>query len=173
LKDIKKIVVIGPECTGKSTLSEALANELQTIWVPEYAREHLDNLSRTYTEADLLDIARGQLELEDRLLQNANEYLICDTDLYVIKVWSEVKYGRCHPWILEQIAARKYDTYLLTDIDIPWQDDPLREHPQPEERQFLYNTYKDIVANTGVRWAGISGDAGTRLFTALKAVRIS
>jgi len=173
LKDIKKIVVIGPECTGKSTLSEALASELQTVWVPEYAREHLDNLNRAYTEADLLDIARGQLELEDRLLQNANEYLICDTDLYVIKVWSEVKYGRCHPWILEQIAARKYDTYLLTDIDIPWQDDPLREHPQPEERQLLYNIYRDIVTNAGVSWAGISGDAGTRLSAALKAVRIS
>lgn len=166
-------MVIGPECTGKSTLSESLASELQIVWVPEYAREHLDNLNREYTEADLLDIAMGQLALEDKLLQKANEYLICDTDLYVIKVWSEVKYGRCHPWILEQIAARKYDTYLLTDIDIPWQDDPLREHPQPEERQLLYNIYRDIVTNAGVSWVGISGDAGTRLSAALKAVRIS
>ena len=126
--DIKKIVVIGPESTGKSTLSEALATALHTVWVPEYAREYLEHLNRPYSETDLQAIARGQLLKEGEVAPLVNKVLICDTDLYVIKVWSEHKYGRCHASILEEIARRKYDLYLLTGIDMPWSPDPLREH---------------------------------------------
>jgi nicotinamide riboside kinase len=144
LSSIKKIVVIGPESTGKSTLSEALANSLQTIWVPEYARTYLENLGREYTEVDLLEIAKGQLAAEDAAMQTANKYLICDTDLYVIKVWSE---------------------------DIAWTDDPLREHPLPEERQYFYNIYRDIVVQSGCQWADIRGTATERLIAATNAVQ--
>ncbi|MFN4246787.1 MAG: AAA family ATPase [Flavipsychrobacter sp.] len=171
MSSIKKIVVIGPESTGKSTLSETLANSLQTVWVPEYARTFLENLGREYTEADLLAIAKGQLAAEDAAMQIANQYLICDTDLYVIKVWSEAKYERCHPWILEQIAQRKYDMYLLTYIDIAWTDDPLREHPLPEERQYFYNIYRDIVVQSGCQWADVRGTANERLLSATNAVQ--
>ncbi|MCD6063539.1 MAG: ATPase [Flavipsychrobacter sp.] len=167
---VKKIVVIGPESTGKSTLSEALAESLQTVWVPEYARGYLEKRHGTYDEADLLQIAKGQLALEDNLFKKASKTLICDTDLYVIKVWSEHKYGRCHQWILDQIASRKYDLYLLTDIDFDWQDDPLREHPSAEMRQYFHKIYRDIVINSGVPYALISSTPEERLKAALQAI---
>jgi len=168
---VKKIVVVGSESSGKSSISEVLANALNTVWVPEYAREYLETLGRPYTEEDHLIMAKKQVSNEDELLPKANKYLICDTDLYVIKVWGEDKYGRCHPWILEQIAKRKYDMYLLTDIDIPWEDDPLREHNLPEERRHFFNIYHDIVLNTGLPWALLSGSIEERLNTAKEAIK--
>lgn len=170
MSEVKKIVVIGPESTGKSTLSEALAKELNTVWVQEYAREYLEHLEKPYNEDDLIEIAKGQLSLEDKQLHKANNYLICDTDLNVIKVWSNAKYNRCDRWILEQIANRTYDFYILTDIDMPWQDDPMREHPSPQERKYFYNIYKDIVQQSGLPWVVVSGGHEERLKTALHAI---
>lgn len=161
-----KIVVLGPESTGKSTLSAALAAALGIGWVPEYARAYLENLGREYREEDLFEIAKGQLEAS----QPAGLYLICDTDLYVLKVWSEAKYHRCHRKILEGIAAARADLYLLTDIDMPWADDPLREHPHPAERAYFYHQYKDIVQNSGTPFAIVSGDEERRLAQALAAI---
>lgn len=171
MSEVKKIVVIGPESTGKSTLSAALAEELDTVWVPEYAREYLEKLGRPYREEDLCAIARGQLRLEDELAAKANKVLVCDTDLYVLKVWSHAKYGACNRFITENIAVRKYDMYLLTNIDTPWQDDPLREHPLPEERNYFYNLYKDIVQNSGTPWVDVNGSHEERLKKALEAIR--
>lgn len=168
---IKKVVIVGPESTGKSTLSQRLAEELGTDYVPEYAREYLENINRDYNEKDLLEIAKGQLRLEDEKAEHAKEMLLCDTDLYVIKVWSEAKYRKCHPWILEQIAARKYDLYLLTYIDTPWEDDPLREHPDEKDRQYFYNIYRNIVVNSGVPWVDIRGNIEKRVSDSLKAIR--
>ena len=166
----RKIVVIGPESTGKSMLCAALADALNTVWNPEYARAYLAALGRPYTEEDLLLIARGQIAAEDVLLSKARHYLICDTDLYVLKVWSEAKYGRCHRHILETIAMRSYDLYLLTYTDIPWTPDPQREHPLEEHRQYFYHQYLDIVQQSGVGWAGISGTGQARLATAMQAI---
>ena len=168
---IKKIVVIGPESTGKSTLSEALARELHTVFVPEYARAYLDKLGRPYMEEDLLQIAKGQVDNEDVLSASANKYLICDTDLYVVKVWSEHKYGRCERWIKEEIAQRQYDLYLLTYIDSKWEADAQREHPEPEMREYFYKVYLDIVQNSGVPWADVKGSREERLKAALKAIQ--
>ncbi len=162
--------MIGPESTGKSTLSEGLAKRLNTVWVPEYAREYLEDLGRPYEEADLLRMAEGQLQAEAEAMHLANNCLICDTDLYVIKVWSEAKYGHCDPAILKRIATYRCDMYLLTDIDIPWQDDPLREHPLPEERAYFYRQYHDIVMNSGVPWANIGGNIAEREERALDAI---
>ena len=168
---MKKIAVIGPESTGKSTLSEELAHELHTQWVPEFARGFLEQLGRPYTEGDLLTIARGQISGEDELTGSAHDFLICDTDLYVLKVWSEHKYGRCDPWILSMIAERKYDLYLLTYIDIDWQEDPLREHPDMHMRQYFYNIYKDIVVESGVPWVEVKGDPESRLQQAMEVIK--
>lgn len=166
----KKVVVIGPESTGKSTLSEALAKELNTVWVPEYARSYLEERNNIYTEADLIQIAKGQIESEDTAAINAKDWLICDTDLHVIKVWAEHKYKRCNPMVLEEIAQRKYDLYLLTYIDIAWEEDPQREHADEHMRQYFYNIYKDIVQNSGVPWVDIYGSHDVRLATALQAI---
>lgn len=169
--NIKKIAVIGPESTGKSTICEALAAELQTVWVKEYAREYLELLPYEYTQADLLAIAKGQMKEEDTLLPTANNYLICDTELNVIKVWSEHKYGSCDTQILDEIAVRRYDLYLLTDVDMPWQFDPLREHAEDHMRRYFFNVYKDIVLNSETPWVQISGgSAPARLQLALQAV---
>lgn len=167
---MKKIVVIGPESTGKSTLSAALAEHFNTVWVKEFARGYLETLNRPYEKEDLVTMAEGQLRLEDEAATQASNLLVCDTDLYVIKVWSEAKYGDCDPRILQMIAARQYDGYLLTYIDVPWVDDPQREHPRPEERVYFYNIYRDIVINTGAPWADIRGGQEERLETAIAAV---
>jgi NadR type nicotinamide-nucleotide adenylyltransferase len=173
LDQIKKIVVIGPESTGKSTLSAALAERLQTIWVKEFAREYLVNKKNIYDQQDLLAIAKGQVESENQYCQQANKYLICDTDLYVLKVWSEHKYGTVANWILEQIAIRKYDFYVLCDIDMPWiaDEDAQREHGDPEMRFYFYNIYKDIVQASGIPWINVSGNEAERLEQSLAAIR--
>jgi len=167
----RKIVVIGPESTGKSTLSAALAKALNTVWNPEYARSYLDAIGRPYTEADLLQIAYGQIEGEAQRLASAQDYLICDTDLYVLKVWAEAKYARCDRRILELIAGNTYDLYLLTYIDTPWMDDPQREHPAIEERRYFYHQYRDIVQQSGVPWIDIRGGEEERLAQALAGIR--
>lgn len=165
-----KVVVIGPESTGKSTLSEQLAAHYQTVWVQEFARQYLEELPRPYEQQDLLTIAEGQLALEDKLATQANRLLVCDTDLHVIKVWSEHKYGTCDPRILEQIANRPYDLYLLTYIDIPWEEDPQREYPDPAMREYFYNIYKDLVVASGVPWLEIKGSFEERKSLAVAAV---
>ncbi|MBP1652686.1 MAG: ATPase/kinase involved in metabolism-like protein [Bacteroidetes bacterium] len=170
MEELYKVVVIGPESTGKSTLSEFLASHYETMWVPEYARQYIEELSRPYEQSDLLTIAKGQLELEAARAKLANRLLVCDTDLHVIRVWSEYKYGECDPWILAAIAERKYDLYLLTYIDIPWEDDPQREHPAPAMREHFYNVYKEIVQSSGVRWVEIRGTFEERQETAVKVI---
>lgn len=165
-----KVVVIGPESTGKSTLSAQLAAHYNTLWVPEYARQYLEELPRPYEQHDLLTIAQGQLALEDKLAAQADRLLICDTDLHVIRVWSEHKYGSCDPEILAHIASRHYDLYLLTYIDIPWEEDPQREYPDPAMREHFYHIYKDIVAASGVPWVEIRGSFEERRQQAIAAV---
>jgi len=166
----KKVVVIGPESTGKTTLSQSLSSHYQVPWVPEYAREFIDRLGRPYELEDLTRIARGQLEREDRGLREAGELLICDTDLYVLKVWSEHAFNTCDPWILGQIAERKYDLYLLTYIDVPWTDDPQREHPEPAMRAYFYQVYRDIVIQSGTPWKEIRGNQPIRLSQSIESI---
>lgn len=166
--EIKKVVILGPECTGKSELSEYLAKEFNTVWVEEYARAYIESLKRPYNAEDLPVIARGQLSRENALSPKANRVLICDTDLYVIKVWSNFKYGYCDPQILESIASRKYDLYLLSYIDIPWQFDPLREHP--DERGILFELYHQEMKNQHVPFEIIKGSREERRRVATDAV---
>jgi NadR type nicotinamide-nucleotide adenylyltransferase len=166
-----KVVIIGPESTGKSTLSEQLANHYNTNWCPEYAREYLTKNGAGYTYDDLLTIAKGQIGLEDQYLKKTNcPFLFIDTDMYVMKVWSEFVYGKCHQYILEQIAKRKYDLYLLCNIDLPWIPDELREYPDIERRKELYKIYKDLLASQPVPWIEITGNYENRLKKAIEAV---
>src|SRR5690606_354061 len=168
---IKKVVIIGPESTGKSTLTQALANEFKEPWVEEFARPYLENLDREYRYSDLWEIAKGQLELEDQREKSAKEILFCDTNLYVIKVWSDHKFQKTDPWILEQLQKRSYDIYLLTHIDIPWEEDPLREHPQSFMRGYFYEQYLQIVSNSNVPFAIIQGNPQERLVRAIGAIK--
>jgi NadR type nicotinamide-nucleotide adenylyltransferase len=167
---LKKIVVIGPESTGKSTLCEGLAAHFHTDWVPEYAREYLLAHGMDYRYEDLLTIARGQVALEEERAARGGSLLFIDTDLYVMKVWSEFVFGRCDPWILDQIAARKYDGYLLCRTDLPWVKDELREYPDLENREKLFHIYRDLLVNQSTPWAEIGGCAEERLGVAIEAV---
>lgn len=165
---IRRIMITGPESTGKSHLAQLMAAHYNTLWVPERARSYLNEIGRPYTEDDLLQIAREQLDLEDELARQANHLLFCDTGMLVLKIWSEHAYGRCHPWILEQLRTRHYAHYLLPDIDLPWQADPQREHPQL--RDFFFNWYQQELQEAGKPYTLISGQGQERLQKAIKAI---
>jgi NadR type nicotinamide-nucleotide adenylyltransferase len=172
-KPLIKVVAIGPESTGKSTLCESLAKHYGTQWCPEYAREHLLKHGMNYTYDDLLYIAQQQLALEDQYISQLtthNSPLFIDTDMYVMKVWCEFVFGKCHKWILEQIVHRQYDLYLLCSTDLPWVKDELREYPDLKTRDTLYHIYKDIMINQSTPWVEITGDTNERLQKAIKAV---
>lgn len=179
---LKKIVIIGPESTGKSTLCEQLAQQFETMWCPEFAREYLLTYGANYEYEDLLAIARGQLAMEDEynsllekqslpLLEDGGHIpLFIDTDMYVMKVWCEFAFGQCHQFILDEIVKRQYDLYLLCNVDLPWTKDELREYPELKTRQKLYNIYKDIMINQDVPWVDISGSYEERFQKATLAV---
>lgn len=166
--NIKKIAIVGPESTGKSELCQHLAVHYDTEWVPEFARFYLDRLDRDYEQYDLKAIAEGQLAWEDDKAEYANEHLICDTNLLVIKVWSDHKYGNTDPWIEEQLVHRRYDFYLLNNIDIPWTPDPQREHPQL--RNHFFDTYKAYLDSHELPYAVVSGIEGERKTCAVSAI---
>ena len=166
----KRILILGPESTGKSTLAEKLAKHFTEPWVPEVTREYLEKLDRPYAYEDLLQIGQQQMQLEDELAMQAQHYLFCDTDLRVIQVWSQHRYGTVDPWVLEEIARRTYDLILLCATDLPWQADPLREHPELKMRQQFFEVYKQLCQASGFPWVLISGDTAQRLSTAIQAV---
>lgn len=183
ISELLRIVIIGPESTGKSTLCEELAQCYGTTWCPEFAREYLINFGTDYNYDDLLTIARGQLAMEDEyVIAAVREWeaqepkrtkaplLFVDTNMYVMKVWSEYVFNKCHPFILDQIVARSYDLYLLCNTDLPWVKDDLREYPDHRSRQELYLMYKDLLVNQDTPWVDISGNDEERLQAAIKGI---
>jgi NadR type nicotinamide-nucleotide adenylyltransferase len=187
-KQMKKIVIIGPESTGKSTLCMQLAAHYNTTWVAEYAREYLLKNGTAYTYENLLDIAKGQIEAEElgignlayrqaglelakkSKFGNLKSEIFIDTDMYVMKVWCEFAFEKCHHWVLNRIAERKYDLYLLCNIDLPWIKDELREYPDLLSRQKIYCYYKDIMVNQNVPWVDINGCNEERLQKAILSI---
>lgn len=175
---LQKIVVLGPESTGKSTLCAALAKHYQTIWCKEFAREYLINNGTKYTYENLLTIAKGQIANEEAAIEKAltqinnggTNKLIIDTDMYVMKVWSEYVFNNCDPFILEQINERNYDMYLLCDIDLPWISDEMREYPEELPRKELFLIYKDLLVNQTTPWAVISGLGDDRINNAIQSI---
>lgn len=177
---IKKIVAIGPESTGKSMLCKQLAKHFNTIYCPEYAREYLNENGVQYNYNDLLKIAQGQLAIEDYCeeeiksknssLNTYHSLLLVDTNMYVMKVWYEFVFKKCEYFILDAIAKRRYDLYLLCNTDLPWIEDSMREYPDEKSRQELYNMYKDILINQQTPWLEINGDYTQRLQKAIKAI---
>lgn len=166
-----KIAITGPESTGKTTLTRQLAAHYQTLWVPEYARFYLMQLDRPYTPDDVIEIAKGQVHWENELVKLADELLFCDTDLIVIKIWLQFKYNLENKWIETSLKAKNYDLHLLCNIDLPWQDDPLRENPSLEDRETLYNLYKQELTALNVPFFEITGDETKRLAQAIQVVQ--
>ncbi|MCX6245428.1 MAG: ATP-binding protein [Bacteroidetes bacterium] len=168
MNKLLRIAITGPESTGKSMLTEELADHYHTVWVPEYAREYIDRLDRPYNQDDILEIAKGQIRNENLFAGKANRILFCDTELIVTKIWSEVKYGICDPWILEGIGKNKYDLFLLCNTDLPWEADPQREHPHMREK--LFELYRKELADRGFPYDIVSGIGPDRLKNAIRFV---
>ncbi len=168
---MKKIVITGPECSGKSTLSQALAEYYGVPWVPEMARPYLEELGRPYDENDLLKIAELQLYTEEERavkVTGSKSLLVCDTDLITIRIWGEEKYGRSNPWIVQQTEERPYDLWLLCMPDIPWVYDPQRENPHDRDR--LFEVYRKMLEQLEKPYAVISGEVDERLKQAVAAI---
>ena len=166
----KRILILGPESSGKSTLAEDLANHFGEPWVREFAREYLEKIDRPYRFEDLLEIGRGQVNLEGKLAGKAQKFLFCDTDLRVIHIWSEHRFGKTDRWVMEEIERRKYDLILLTDTDLPWTPDPLREYPELEMRLYFFEKYLKLAQESGFPFLIVSGDRRNRLKTAVQAI---
>lgn len=171
--NIVKVVLFGPESTGKTTLSTQLARYYNTVWVPEYARRYLQNKwnneRKTCENSDLLPIARGQIRLENKLAKKADKLLICDTDLLETKVYSEEFYGGFVDPILEKAASQnKYDLYLLTYIDTPWEKDDLRD--RPDQRLNMFNAFETALIKYNRPYILLKGDKKTRFKAAVKEI---
>ena len=162
---MRKIVLTGPESTGKTTLAEMLAEHYQTLYVPEYARFYIENLKRPYTELDLLHIAKEQIKQEDLTEAQVTNILFCDTDLITIKIWQQEKFGGSFHWINQQIRQRPYEAYLLCAPDIPYQEDPIRENPYDRDR--LYQVYLQQLNRLGKKSNTLSGNLQQRFLQAI------
>ncbi len=156
-----KVGIIGPESTGKTALAKRLAEEYKTLWVPEYAREYLTNLGRPYVQTDLLEIAQGQINSVKAIRKKAKRILFIDTDIHVIKVWSDYKYGNCDPWIMQKLQMNVCDIYLLTYHDVPYEEDPLRENP--DDRDVLFDMYEKLVNNRQLSYMVMKGSLEERV----------
>jgi len=169
--EIFRVALIGPESSGKSFLCQELAEHYNTCWVPEYARTYIENLGRSYTKDDVLHCAAMQLKLEDELMSKANKILFCDTEMINYKIWMEDVYDHCPDWIEDEIRTRSYDLFLLTNYDLPFVDDPVRENA--DRREYFFELYKTELDKRGFNYSIISGNGKQRLVQAINVVHSS
>ncbi len=164
-----KIIITGPESTGKSTLTKQLATYFKVEMGSEYARIYLEKLDRPYTQNDLIEIAKGQIALEDKAMKSGSKFIVCDTGLEVIKIWSEFKYNSCDAFITNALLERLADFYLLMKPDLPWQPDPLRENP--DNREELFELYKSELVSFNIPFQEISGNGEERFEMAKEVIK--
>lgn len=164
----KKIVLTGPESTGKTTLAQLLAKHYQTIWVEEFGRDYFVNKNGNLELSDITEIAKGQIKLEKEAIKKANKLLFCDTDLIVTQIWSEIYFQKCPQEVLELNLNRTYNLYLLMDIDIPWADDGTREFPHL--RQWHFDRIKKELDARHLNYVIISGDYENRFLKAKNSI---
>jgi len=165
---LKRIAITGPESTGKSWLAEKLATHYKSCWVPEFARSYLAAKGQDYLPQDIENIARGQMALEKSKLLEANKILFTDTEMLVCKIWLEFVFGQQSDFIEKAVLQQNFDLYLLCDIDLDWEPDPLREHPH--QRHELFEKYENWLNQYGFKYAIISGKDNKRLENAVNAV---
>ncbi|MCX2573845.1 ATP-binding protein [Pedobacter sandarakinus] len=166
---VRKIAIVGPESTGKSTLSKQLAKHYKVAWVPEYARYYCENLAAPYTLQDEINMYYGQLALEDAVLAtNEKGFIICDTTFVTVKIWSDEMLGETPQLVLDALPERPYDLYLLMDIDLPWQDDPLRDFPN--QREYFMEVWHKELTSLKAKYKVISGLGEDRIQNAISVI---
>ncbi len=166
---MKKIVITGPESTGKTTLTRQLARHFHEPFVPEYARGYVECLSRPYRFEDVETIARKQVELEKEKMATARNYLFYDTFLFITKVWFDIVFQRNPGWLLDYLEKMDIDLFLLCDTDIPWVPDPVRENGG-EKREKLLQVYKQELSGYCYPFIIVTGEEEERFQNALKGI---
>ena len=171
--DVLKIVLFGPESTGKTTLAKELAAHFNTEWVPEFSREYLqqkwDEEQKICELPDILPIARGQMALENEKCRTAKNVFFCDTNLLETVVYSRAYFdGFCDPAVLKPALKAEYDLYFLTYIDVPWVKDDLRDRPQ--QREFMFSEFQKTLEENNLPYVLLKGDFRERFTTAVKIV---
>ena len=161
------VCLAGAESTGKTTLATALANHYDAPLVPEAARHHLAP-HRAYGPEDVLAIAQEQMRLEAEALKGLPSLVVCDTDLLVIQIWWQVKFGALPKLLAEALAERSPRAYLLTRPDIPWTPDPLRE--SGGERSELHRRYQRALAEGEHPYLEVGGPPSDRLAAARRQI---
>jgi NadR type nicotinamide-nucleotide adenylyltransferase len=164
-----KVTLFGSESTGKTTLAQQLAAFFQTDWVPEYSRIYQEKHARPLRYRDVTPIARGQIRLEKYYLSKTKNLLICDTDILETKVYSEAYYNRCPRWVVEAIPCQYADLYLLTDIDLPWQPDGIRD--RPDQREMMHQRFEQALLDHKLPFALITGPPDSRFRKARHAIQ--
>lgn len=169
-----RVCLIGPECTGKTTLAEDLARHFNAPWVPEFAREYALRVGRLLTFDDVEPIAKGEMALldaqpTDNRQPTTASLTILDTDLISTVVYARHYYGQCPEWIEDAAGARKADLYLLTDIDVPWIDDDVRD--TATSRAALHSQFETTLAAYGANVVTIRGNWEERFATAVAAIK--
>jgi NadR type nicotinamide-nucleotide adenylyltransferase len=167
---MKRVVISGPESTGKTELARDLAKRLGTVYVPEYAREYIERLDRPYTYDDIVQIAEYQAA-EEKIYESkaSNGQLIFDTWFIITKVWFDLVFGKCPEWIIPHIESTKIDLFLVCNTDLPWISDPVRENGG-EKREQLFQLYCEEISSFGFKYEIISGTGVARLENALSVL---
>lgn len=163
-----RICVFGPESTGKSTLTQNLADHFKTLGVPEYARTYLEEQNGKLSLNDIPNIARGQIANEESLTPHCNRLVFKDTDLLATTVWSQFLYNECPQWIKDEALKRRADLYLLTDVDVPWVGDVVRY--LPENRIDFFEECESALSAIDADFVRLSGDWDSRFKGAVRAV---
>jgi NadR type nicotinamide-nucleotide adenylyltransferase len=164
----RRILITGPESTGKSALASALATHFKGTVVPEYAREYMLKLKRHYVYEDVEHIALHQSKAYDRS-EMKSEWVFFDTWLIITKVWFEVVYGKVPHWIDERIRKAHFDLVLVCDTDIPWIPDPVRENGG-QRREKLMDRYRKELEQYGLEWCLVSGTGKERTRRAVQII---
>jgi nicotinamide riboside kinase len=165
-----RIVIDGPESTGKTELAKALATHFTTDWIPEYARDYISGLSRPYILDDVLHIANRQIEEEASFRMNPGIMLFLDTDLIITKVWLELVFNQSPIWIVDYLKNTPTDLYLLCQPDLPWVPDEVRENGG-SMREFLYERYRSEIVSLGYPYFEVYGFGEDRLANAVKGIQ--
>ncbi|MDR0371219.1 MAG: ATP-binding protein [Prevotellaceae bacterium] len=166
-----KIAVVGPESTGKTALTQSLANYYRSVRIPEYAREYVEKLNRRYNYQDIERIAKKQIEQEQGVESQENncKFVFFDTDLIITKVWFEYCYRKVPEYVEERLKTGFFDLYLLCYPDLEWKPDPVREHGGDDRIYFFYR-YENEIAKLKKPFVYIQGHGICRLNSAINGI---